>query len=588
MKAFSAVIIAFGILLFAASPARAAKSERPNVIIIMSDDQGGWDYGFMGNKVIHTPNLDAMVSRGALMTRFYVSPVCTPTRANLMTGRYNYRTRAIDTYIGRAMMEPDEVTIAEVMGASGYATGIFGKWHLGDSYPMRPQDQGFDEVLVIRGGGIGQPSDPPGGEGKYTDPILFHNGEQVQMKGYCTDIYFKAAMDFIGKNHQKGKPTFMYIPTNPPHGPYDDVPEELRKKYAALDVGGTLANPMAAKRNPKVRDQTERVCAMIENIDQNVGRLFEHLKKIGAYENTLVFFLNDNGPNGQRFVGPHRGSKGQIAEGGIRSPLIAHWPGKIPAGLKSSAIAAHYDVFPTVLEAARVKKPDDLRLDGISILGPLTSKVKWADRSIFLQWHRGDHPVPYRNGAVITTRYKLSWPNYGGEFAPKKHGPELYDLVSDPGEKNNLVETKPDIYRQLKRRYDVWFADVSATRPDNFEPPRIHIGNPKERTTVLTRQDWRYSDYGNGWARNAQGHWLVTVEQAGDYEVKVLFSPETKPGDLTVKFGRRMVAADPGPNVGEHRFEKVRFNAGPQRIDARLQYGELIKGVHQIYITKLR
>ncbi|QGQ25004.1 sulfatase-like hydrolase/transferase [Gimesia benthica] len=160
------------------SPAALSAAQHTNVILIMTDDQGGWDYGFLGNKILNTPNLDKMAAGGARMSRFYVSPVCTPTRANLMTGRYNYRTRAIDTYIGRAMMEPEEVTIAEVLKPAGYRTGIFGKWHLGDSYPMRPQDQGFQEVLVHRGGGIGQPSDPPEGAGKYTDPVLFHNGEK--------------------------------------------------------------------------------------------------------------------------------------------------------------------------------------------------------------------------------------------------------------------------------------------------------------------------------------------------------------------------------------------------------------------------
>ena len=172
-------------------------AQRPNVILIMTDDQGRGDFSCMENPVLKTPHLDKLAEGAAWMTRFYVSPVCAPTRACLMTGRYNYRTRAIDTYIGRAMMEPDEVTVAEVLRDAGYATGIFGKWHLGDCYPMRAMDQGFEETLVHRGGGIGQPGDPPGGESKYTDPVLFHNGEQVQTKGYCTDVYFDSAMKWI-------------------------------------------------------------------------------------------------------------------------------------------------------------------------------------------------------------------------------------------------------------------------------------------------------------------------------------------------------------------------------------------------------
>ncbi|MCG6920480.1 MAG: sulfatase-like hydrolase/transferase, partial [Acidobacteria bacterium] len=180
---------------------RTEPTSRPDVILIVTDDQGYGDLGVKGNPLVRTPHIDAMAARSAEMTRFYVSPVCAPTRASLMTGRYNYRTRAIDTFVGRAMMEPGEVTLAEILRDSGYRTGIFGKWHLGDAYPMRPIDQGFEEALVHRGGGIGQPSDPPGGEGKYTDAVLFHNGRQVSTEGYCTDVYFDRALDWIGEHH---------------------------------------------------------------------------------------------------------------------------------------------------------------------------------------------------------------------------------------------------------------------------------------------------------------------------------------------------------------------------------------------------
>ena len=197
----------------------------PNVILIMTDDQGYGDFGVMGNPIIQTPNWDRLAAESASMSNFYVSPVCSPTRASLMTGRYNYRTRVVDTWQGRSQMEPAEVTIAEVLQGAGYATGIFGKWHLGDSYPMRPQDQGFEEVLIHRGGGIGQPTDPLDGQSKYTDPVLVHNGELVYEEGYCTDIYFERGMKWMEKQHASGSNFFMYLATNAPHDPFHDVPD---------------------------------------------------------------------------------------------------------------------------------------------------------------------------------------------------------------------------------------------------------------------------------------------------------------------------------------------------------------------------
>ncbi|HIF01124.1 MAG TPA: arylsulfatase, partial [Fuerstia sp.] len=326
-------------------------AERPNVIVIMSDDQGGGDYGFVGNDVIRTPELDAMHQRSGFLTRFYVSPVCAPTRASLMTGRYNYRTRCIDTYVGRAMMDTAEVTLAEFLRDAGYHTGIYGKWHMGDNYPLRAMDQGFQDSLVHRGGGIGQPSDPLGAEGKYTDPTLIKNGKEVPMKGYCTDIYFDAAMDFIDKNVQDGNNFFTYIATNAPHGPFHDVPQELYDEYSKVDFTPILVNKLNPRRLQAESDKLARIAAMITNIDENVGRLFSKLDTLGIRENTIVVYLNDNGPNTMRFVGDMRGMKTHVDDGGIRSPLLFHWPAKVLARKTSDALCAHIDLLPTILDA---------------------------------------------------------------------------------------------------------------------------------------------------------------------------------------------------------------------------------------------
>jgi len=310
----------------------AFAADRPNVVLIMTDDQGYGDFGVMGNPVIETPHIDAMAQRSASMSTFYVSPVCSPTRACLMTGRYNYRTRVIDTYVGRSMLEPEEVTVAEVLSAAGYATGIFGKWHLGDCYPMRPMDQGFDESLVHRGGGLAQPSEPPENHRRYTDPILFHNGKQIQTKGYCTDVYFGAALDFIEDSHREGRPFFTYLATNAPHGPFHDVPEKLREHYAKKDMAKILVAELLGEKREQEVDRLTRIAAMITNIDQNIGRLFAKLDELDLTENTLVIFLVDNGPNTLRYVGPLRGMKGGVHEGSVRSPLWLHWPARLKPG----------------------------------------------------------------------------------------------------------------------------------------------------------------------------------------------------------------------------------------------------------------
>ncbi len=225
---FSVVLISAQAVL---DNAAAADPQRPNVILIMSDDQGYGDFGIQGNPVFRTPHIDAMAKRSASMSTFYVCPVCSPTCACLMTGRYNYRTRVVDTWVGRSMMEPSEVTLAEVLSDAGYATGIFGKWHLGDCYPMRPIDQGFQMSLVLRGGGFAQPSEPPENQRRYTNPILFRNGLKVQTEGYCTDVYFDAALEFIEASQRQQRSFFVYLPTNTPHSPLHDVPESLRMDY---------------------------------------------------------------------------------------------------------------------------------------------------------------------------------------------------------------------------------------------------------------------------------------------------------------------------------------------------------------------
>ena len=310
----------------------ACASLRPNVVVIMTDDQGYGDLGVHGNPKIKTPHLDEFARQSVRLKNFYVSPVCAPTRASLLTGRYNYRTGVVDTYQGRAMMHPDEVTLAEMLAAAGYRTGIFGKWHLGDNAPLRPIDQGFQESLVIKGGGIGQPSDPPGGS-SYFDPILQHNGQAERIKGYCSDIFAEAAIEFM---RQSGRPSVLRLP----RVQLPARPARWRPSPSWLPTGQWTSRstnfPSSGNRSPRAfaapAETVARVYAMVTNIDTNVGKVLKALEAQRLAGNTIVVFLTDNGPAQVRFNAGLRGWKGSVYDGGIRVPCYIRWPGHFPAG----------------------------------------------------------------------------------------------------------------------------------------------------------------------------------------------------------------------------------------------------------------
>lgn len=567
-------------------PSKIGKHKsRPNVIMIMTDDQGYGDLGVSGNPVIKTPNIDAMASRSGSMKNFYVHPVCAPTRACLMTGRYNYRTRAIDTWVGRAMMEPQETTVAEILRQAGYATGIFGKWHLGDNYPMRPMDQGFEHSLVHRGGGIGQPTDPPGGEGKYTDPILLDNGTLTQFEGYCTDIYFERATKWISKCASQNRNFFAYIPTNAPHGPFHDVPEDTYNMYKKMDLSNKRfpqdkGHPLPEKSD---QDKRARIFAMITNIDDNVGRLFSELDKLGLTENTIIIFMVDNGPNGRRYVAGMKGNKSHVHEGGIRSPFYVHWPTVVEPGQSSDRIAAHIDVLPTILDACGVQKPAGLRLDGRSLLPLLKGqKVNWPDRIIVIQSHRGNEPVLYHHFAARTQRWKLLHASgFGNETFKGKPKFELYDMTADPLEQQDLTQERPDVVEMMRNKYEQWFKDVGSTRPDNYAPPRIHIGTDHENPVVLTRQDWRHIK-GRTWAPDSNGYWELFAATSGKYDIRLRFPILETDARVTLEIAGTIFTADIFKGVAEYTFKSVSINRSKVRLLADLTDESGTRGPWQV------
>ena len=515
----------------------SAADVRPNIVLILTDDQGFGDLGCNGNDKIKTPNIDAFSKQGAVLKNFFVCPVCAPTRASLLTGRYNYRTGAIDTFLGRAMMVPEEITIAEVLRDAGYATGIFGKWHLGDNYPMRPMDQGFQETFVHRSGGIGQPGDAPGNT--YFSPVVFHNGKDEETSGYCTDVFVSAAMAFIEKN--RNKPFFAYIATNAPHEPLQ-VDEKRVEPYLKMGLD----------------DKTARVYATEENIDENVGRLLEKLRALDLEKNTLVIFMSDNGPYGKRFNAGLRGEKATVYEGGIHVPCFVRWPGKITPGTQLSPMAAHIDMFPTLLEACSVKAPP-AKLDGVSLLPLLTGVAKeLPERTLFFQWHRGDTPELFRDCAARTQKYKLV------------NGKELFDLESDPGEAKNIAAQKPEIAAKLRAEYEAWFKDVSSTR--GYAPVRIYIGTKYENPVVLSREDWRGPQA--GWTPKSLGYWEIDVKRAGKYSVTLNVAPQPKTRTAHFKFGATEAKATLDTDAKKLTFNDVNLTAGEGRLEAWIEDDE--------------
>jgi len=559
---------------------------QPNVVVVMTDDQGYGDFGYMGNPVIRTPNLDALARESVRMEAFYVCPVCTPTRASLMTGRWHMRTRAIDTYVGRAMMDPGEVTVAEVLEDAGYATGIFGKWHLGDCPPMRPQDQGFQEVLVHRGGGIGQPSDPVGGERKYTDAVLFQGGRRVQTRGYCTDVYFTAALEFMERAHGRGRPFFCYLPTNAPHGPFHDVPAGLLAEYRAMDLNPAFPPGWSEERRSKERDRLARIYAMNTNVDENVGRLLRYLDRRGLAEDTIVIFLTDNGANGDRYNAGLRGRKGQVHEGGIRSPLLARWPGRFPAGHVARQPGAHIDLLPTLLEACGARMPEHVRLDGRSLLSVWRGDDGGEERDLVLQWHRGDVPVPRRQAALRRGRWKIVRPGNMEDPPPGQSANwQLYDLMADPGEQRDLSAEHGDVVARLDAGYMEWFRDVTTSRTLAQGPPLIRVGTPHGPEVVLTRQDWRHRE-GRPWGAGSRGVWHLDVPAGQRFTVTVRLQGKARgDGHVHLVFGdvERRLPVTKGARSAV--FEGVPAHQGPAELRAWLQTGDRGAGAYQVVVT---
>ncbi|MEE2947357.1 MAG: arylsulfatase [Verrucomicrobiota bacterium] len=506
------------LLLAAADGTTTADDRQPNVVLVLTDDQGFGDVRSHGNPLIDTPVQDRIAAEGVRFERFFVSPVCAPTRASLLTGRYHIRTGVHGVTRGHETMRADEVTLAELLKGAGYATGAFGKWHNGSQYPHHPNGQGFNEFLGFCAGHWNN----------YFDTTLDHNGTMVKSKGFIIDTITDAAIEFIESN--KDKPFFCYLPYNTPHTPWQ-VPERYWKKYRDKGI-----------------DDLSLACAyaMCENIDSNMGRLLSKLEALKIADDTIFIFLTDNGPNTNRYNAGMKGRKGSAHEGGVRVPCFIRYPRQIKPRTVIKPITAHIDLLPTLMEYCGIKEYKTKPLDGRSLV-PLIDgdTATWPSRMLFTVW--GGTRLDEGRRAVRTDRWRA---------VNERRGWELYDMLNDPFQRNNLAQAKPNVLRKLSAAYEGWYRKAASA---GFPPIAVQVGH-SERDKVVLEAHYAYltptgkerldprrhgisyhgrSGWANDWIDNWTGtqaypRWHLNVVREGDYHVILKYACD--PSDTGARF----------------------------------------------------
>src|ERR1051325_11028338 len=435
-------------------------TKRPNIVFVLTDDQGYGDLGCHGNPHIKTPNIDRLHGESVRFTDFHASPTCSPTRASLITGRHEFKSGVTHTINERERLSLKATTIAQVLKSAGYSTGIFGKWHLGDAAPYQPNRRGFDEVYIHGCGGIGQVypgtcGDAPGN--MYTNPALLHNGVFEKTEGYCTDLFFGQAMKWMAEKRKARAPFFAYITPNAPHAPLQ-CPPDYEKIYAAMNLP----------------DNVKKFYGMITNIDDNIGRLAARLKEWGIERDTILIFMTDNGGTaGVRvYNAGMRAQKGTPYQGGTRVPAFWRWPGRFQPG-DVNKLTAHIDFFPTFAELAGARIPSGVRLDGRSLAPLLRDRdAAWPDRYLFThvgRWEKGKAAESkYAGCSVRNTRYNMVSSERSGRRAW-----ELYDIPKDPGEKADIAGENAEAMRPMAAAYDQWWTEIlpCLENEDAIGPP---------------------------------------------------------------------------------------------------------------------
>jgi arylsulfatase A-like enzyme len=479
--------------------------KRPNVILIMTDDQGYGDIAAHGNPIIKTPNLDALHDQSVRFTDFHVNPFCAPTRAALMTGRMSDRTHVRSTVYARNHLNLEETTMAEFFKASGYNTGHFGKWHLGQNYPYRSMDRGFDTWVGHGDGGTGSVSDYWGND-KMND-TYYRNGNLEKFEGYSNDVFFDETIKFINQNKQS--PFFVYLATNVPHRPWH-VEADDYKPYENIDT--TKYKDWSIKRD---------FFATITHFDRNLGRLRKLLKDSGLEDNTIILFLTDNGTSGgnQIFNAGMRGKKGSMYDGGHRVPLFMYWPeGDFNKGQTIDDFTAHIDLLPTLINLCDLSPPQKghLKFDGENLTALLKgTQENLPDRHLIMhQQNTKEIPVKGMNSLVATKQWRLI------------NGKNLYDIKSDPGQTNNLADDHPQIVKKLNQKYDQHWDDLAMAKNPY---PRPIVGSGYDQETVLVPDAWiRDEEKFNSWDQDhivkgieVSGFWPVHIALSGNYRFEI-------------------------------------------------------------------
>jgi arylsulfatase A-like enzyme len=511
--------------LLPANFCRGAVETKPNVVVILADDQGWGDLSVHGNTNLETPNIDSLAQSGALFEHFFVCTVCSPTRAEFFTGRYHPRGGVHGVSTGGERLDLDEKTIADAFKAAGYATGAFGKWHNGTQWPYHPNARGFDEYYGFTSGHWGS----------YFDAPLDHDGELAQGKGFLADDFADHAITFI--NEHKAGPFFCYVPFNTPHSPMQ-VPDRFYTKFARAEL-------KMRHIDPKAEDAgfTRAALAMCENIDWNVGRILSRLDELKLADKTIVVYFSDNGPNSWRWNGGMKGRKGSLDEGGLRVPFLVRWPGHIPPGTRITQIAGAIDILPTLADMAGIKVAGDKPLDGISLkLLLLDPATQWPDRIIFSHW---DGKVSARS-----RQYRLD------------NDRRLFDMLADPGQTLDLARERPDDTTRLATALAAWKTEMLRELGTDDRP--FPVGYEEAPLTQLPARDGvphggikrsaaaPNCSYFKNWTSPADSMtWDIEVATAGNYDAAVYYTCPLQEMGSTIELsfnGRRLEAVVSEPN----------------------------------------